>query len=117
MYDEIKAYKIIVYVPEENFGAFIENIQDKIPSFGGDYDRVAWWANSYTQYGIEQFRPLEGAHPVKGEKGETVRGVSIRLELHVPYEKNILRAFISETLIPAHPWEKPLISVSKAKLY
>jgi hypothetical protein len=112
-----KVYKITVYVPEDNFGDFIEAIQDKIPSFGAEYDRVGWWSYAFAQGGIEQYRPLEGAHPAKGEIGDTVRAATTRLELHIPFDKEILNNFIAETLIPAHPWESPVIAVQKTKLY
>lgn len=112
----IKTYRLTVYIPQELFEAYMLAIRDHIPSFGGDYDRVAWWSKASTEHGTEQFRPLEGSSPALGSIGQTVRADSVRLELTLPHDRSTLEDFLANVIIPHHPWEKPAIIVHEAQI-
>ncbi len=105
----IKAYRVIVYVPQEALDSYIAAIEDHIPAFLGPYDRVLW----HSEIGTEQFRPLAGANPQKGGKMETSQCSSARVELVFPRNKKMLYAFLQDVLRPHHPWENPVISYQK----
>lgn len=116
MLKTLQAYRITVYVPEHAFNDYIQSIQDHIPSFGGDYDRVAWWSLASADPGIEQFRALDGASPTLGDTGQTVRTASVRLELTLPYARDVLNHFVSDVIIRHHPWEKPVITIQNIEI-
>lgn len=106
------AYRLAVFVPEAALEEFIGAISADIPSFLGPYDHVAWWSEG----GVEQFRALEGAKPVSGNKGEIIQEASRRVELSFPLDKGALERFVQQIIIPAHPWEKPVIYVYETEI-
>lgn len=110
--DWISSYRIVVFVPEAGFDEFATIISASIPSFLGPYDHVAWWSEN----GTEQFRPLKGAHPVSGGIGEVRQELSRRVELSLPYDHATLQRFVEEVIVPAHPWEKPVLYVYETTL-
>jgi len=101
------SYRVVVFVPETALERFINTISPEIPSFLGPYDHVVWWSGR----GTEQFRPLEGAHQAAGETGEIDREPSRRVEVSFPYDKIALKQFVEEIIVPAHPWEKPVVYI------
>jgi hypothetical protein len=111
MLEMIKTYRVVVFVPLPALEGFIVAIQDDIPSFLGPYDRVLWWGEA----GTEQFRPLEGSSPSVGILDATHRESSIQVEMLFPYDCGALKRFIAEKIIPAHPWERPVIVVEEVE--
>lgn len=101
------AYRLVVFVPEMALDKFMKAVSADIPSFLGPYDHVAWWSES----GIEQFRPLESAHPVSGEHGAIEHELCRRVELSLPFDKDALDRFVRDAIKIAHPWEKPVIYI------
>ncbi len=99
------ALRLVVFVPKEALESFVEAVQGEIPSFLGPYDRVMWWSHE----GVEQFRPLEGAQSAHGTPMETKRLPSVKVEISLPNDKEAALSFIRTVIIPAHPWEKPVI--------
>ena len=113
----IECYRLVVFIPKDNLDQFIKAIQDAIPSFIGNYDRVMWWNDPNIEYGTGQFRPLEGANPTEGIIGETERIEDIRIEFLVPHDTEKIDEMIETTIRPAHPFEEPVIYVTKAELF
>ncbi len=107
------AYRLVVFVPVGALEEFISVISSDIPSFLGHYDNVAWW----NEAGTEQFRPLNGANPVSGDVGEIIQEASRRVELSLPLDKGALGRFVEKVIIPAHPWEKPVIYVYETSIF
>lgn len=108
--------RLVVFVPEKALEGFIKAIQDEIPSFLGPYDRVLWWGEVKSETGTEQFRPLEGSNPTEGTIFETMRLPSVRVEIALPFERALALEFIEKTIIPAHPWEKPVIYLETVEI-
>ena len=100
----IQHYRVIVFVPVSALNGFIEKIQDHIPSFLGSYDRVLW----HSEEGVEQSRKIGS--------DETNQEQSIKVEFSVPHDKSDLEALISNHIIPAHPWEEPVILLAESEI-
>ena len=107
-----ECYQIIVYVPEVAADEFIAAVSSKIPKIFGNYDHVCW--RSFE--GAGQFRPLEGADPADGEIGVVNQVPEIRFECLLPDDEAALGEFIAQTLKPAHPYEAPVITVTRTVL-
>lgn len=101
------SYRIVVFVPDAALDNFIKTISPEIPSFLGSYDHVVWWSEG----GTEQFRPLKGADQTAGETGEIEREPSRRVEMSLPGNKAALTEFVKDVIMPAHPWEKPVVYI------
>lgn len=113
----IECYRLVIFIPKDNLEEFVQKIQDAIPSFIGNYDRVMWWNDPSIEYGTGQFRALEGANPAEGNVGETERIEDIRIEFLVPHDKDFIKDMIAKTIHPAHPFEEPVIYIYDASLY
>lgn len=87
------------YVPESH----VEQVKEAVFAAGaghmGDYDSCSWQT-----LGEGQFRPLQGASPYIGEKGETARVKEYRVE--VVLDESRLDATIA-ALKSSHPYEEP----------
>ncbi|MEP6800854.1 MAG: hypothetical protein ABJC07_02875 [Acidobacteriota bacterium] len=103
------AYRVTTFVPPENVDAVVDAIVAVNPLGDGRYDRVCW----KSAVGVEQFRPLEGAHPTRGRVGEVTRCAAVRLEFVLPRDPETLRRVLEEGLIPAHPWEEPAVFIDE----
>lgn len=105
-----QAYRVTTFVPPESLEAVLEAIEREAePLRFGSYERWAWWSAT----GIEQFRPSEGAEPTVGKVGEIERVPSVRLEFALPREPEVLERVLVRGLIPAHPWEEPVVFVDE----
>lgn len=103
-------YRLTIFVPPEHLEALIDSILKVTPLGHGAYDRVCWW----TGEGVEQFRPLAGAHPGLGTVGELTRGATVRLELMLDRDPVLLDRVFREGIFPAHPWEEPAVFVDES---
>jgi hypothetical protein len=106
------SYRVVVFVPESALEKFIQRISPEIPSFLGPYDHVVWWSGT----GTEQFRPLQGADQAAGKTGEIDREPSRRVELSFPFDKAALKKFVEDVIVPAHPWEKPVVYICETAI-
>ncbi len=92
-------YKLCFYVPESH----VEVVKDAVFDAGagriGDYDRCCWQV-----LGSGQFRPLDGADPFLGRRGEVEQVAEYRVEL-VCGAAHIAAAVAA--LLAAHPYEEP----------
>jgi len=102
--DKLPTYRVCVYVPSKSLEEFIEAISSYIPSFLGGYDNVCWWSEK----GVEQYRKI-------GKDCVEV-AASHRVEISLPYEERILENFILDVIIPSHPWEEPVITITEQKI-
>ncbi len=102
--ETISAYRVCVYVPCDFMEEFINAISPYIPSFLGRYDHVCWWSEA----GVEQFRR------VGSEKIE--KKPSCRVEISLPDDDTVLQRFISDRVVPNHPWDEPVITITKQKI-
>ena len=103
-------YRVTTFVPPEHLEALLAGISSVVPLRHGDYDSVAWWWAA----GTEQFRPLPGAHPTQGEIGRVERVATVRLEISIPRDPEMLAMLLEEGLVPHHPWEEPAVFVDES---
>ena len=101
----IKSYRLVTFVPTKNAQEFIAQISDHIPAFLGEYEKVCY----FTEAGTEQY--------AKKREAQIHQEPSTRVEISLPKDKKALCSFIEDVLKPAHPWEEPVILVSKEKIY
>ena len=103
-------YRVTTFVPPDHLESLLDAIarEGDLPRFG-PYERWAWWSTP----GVEQFRPLDGATPRTGEPGRLERVPSVRLEFALPLDPEVLERVLTAGLIPAHPWEVPVIFVDE----
>ena len=99
-----QSYRICVYVPADHLEIFITEISSSIPSFLGDYDHVCWWSAE----GVEQCRKIG--------TDDIIKVISHRIEISFPDDEESLNAFITDTLIPNHPWDEPVITITQQKI-
>lgn len=102
-----KMYRITLFVPPSHLEGILENIMAINPLKYGKYDSVMWWSNE----GTEQFRPLDGAVPAKGETNTVSRLPSVMVQFSLPHDDEVLNRVIMEGIIPFHPWEEPVIQI------
>jgi hypothetical protein len=102
-------YRITVFVPPTDLERLLEHIVMITPLAYGLYDNVAWWSHP----GTEQFRPLPGSHPARGFHHSIERGSAVKLEFSIPRDEELLDRVINEGIVPAHPWEEPVICVAE----
>lgn len=112
----MKFFNIIVYVPADNSDEYIKIIQDHIKPFGKQYDRVAWWSEPKVEFGVEQFRPLDGSLPALGEINETVQKASVRIEISFPHDRSAAQNFIKNILIAHHVWNDPIVQLFEGEI-
>jgi hypothetical protein len=98
-----KIYQISFYVPKES----LEEVKMAMFKAGagriGEYDYCAWQV-----LGEGQFRPLDGANPYIGKKGEIERVLEYKVEMVC--EEEFLKEVI-DAMKKAHPYETPAYSV------
>ena len=92
-------YKLCYYVPVDAVGKVNEAVFATGAGRIGDYEACCWVAA-----GNGQFRPLTGANPAIGERGELTRVEEAKVEMVC--EKAQLKAAIT-AMINAHPYEEP----------
>jgi hypothetical protein len=105
-------YRIVTFVPTDKLEEVLEGVLRVVPLQYGHYDRAVWW----TEQAVEQFRPLPGANPTVGRENEISRVPSVRVELAIPRDATLLHRFLTEGLIPAHPWEEPAIFIDECEV-
>ena len=98
-----KIYQISFYVPKES----LEEVKVAMFKAGagriGEYDYFAWQV-----LGEGQFRPLDGANPYIGKKGEIERVLEYKVEMVC--EEEFLKEII-DAMKKAHAYETPAYSV------
>jgi len=98
-------YKLVVFVPFES----AEKVSNAVFAAGagsiGNYSHCGFRAE-----GTGSFKPLEGARPAIGKKGNVEKVKEIRFETIVPAEK--LNAVIT-AMKESHPYEMPAFDIIK----
>lgn len=104
-------YRIMTYVPLSH----LEKVKEAVCNSGfltyGNYDKVLW----VSAEGDEQYEPLENSNPRKGKIGKLEKGTSFRLEFSIDKNDEKLKMLLNNFLLPAHPWEEPIISILECK--
>ena len=107
----VNCYRIAVFVPVDH----LEGVIDGVCASGlldyGNYKDVLW----YSAVGTGQFTPVGGANPTQGAVGQRERCEEVRLEFSIVRDDVNLHALINDHLIPAHPWEEPVIIVQETR--
>ena len=103
----VSVYRVCVFVPPAHARRVIDGVCAIDELRIGDYAHVAWTSAT----GSEQFRPLDGARPTLGTRGELEHGDSVRIEFCIARDDARLRRIIDEGIRPHHPWEVPAIFV------
>jgi hypothetical protein len=106
----LPVFRITTFVPPERLAAVIAGVLKVCPLTYGRYDQVVWWSAQ----GIEQFRPLPGSNPTEGSENVVSQLPSVRLELAIPREPELLDRVLRFGVLPSHPWEEPAIFVDEA---
>lgn len=100
----IDSYRVCIFVPEFALEEFIKIVAPAIPSFLGSYDHVCWW-----EAGTEQSRHKES---------KTIKQIrATRFEFSIPAQDALLNKIINDSVLPAHPWEEPVILVTKQQIF
>ncbi len=107
----INCYRIAVFVPVD----YLERVIGAVCESGllnyGNYKDVLW----YSAVGTGQFTPIDGATPAQGEVNKRERCEEVRLEFSIVRDDVNLHALINDHLIPAHPWDEPVIIVQETR--
>ena len=98
-----KIYQISFYVPKEHLDSVKRAMFEAGAGRIGEYDYCAWQV-----LGEGQFRPLDGANPYIGKKGEIERVLEYKVEMVC--EEEFLKEVI-DAMKKAHPYETPAYSV------
>ncbi len=107
-YKSGKLYKVVVFVPEKD----ADTVRDAMSGAG-----AGWLGNysdcSFMAKGKGTFRPLDGANPYIGSKGNLERVDEYRLETIVPEGR--LKGVLS-SMLEAHPYEEVAYDVYPLEL-
>jgi len=99
-------YVLCFYVPED----FKEEVKKAIFLSGagklGQYDRCCFEIS-----GLGQFRPLSGANPTIGHRGELELVSEVKIEVIVA---DVCIKEVVRTLIDVHPYEEPAYHIFKS---
>lgn len=96
--------KIETFIPEE----YVTPLRDALNQIGAlTVDDIYDYCMSVTKV-KGYWRPLEGANPFKGEKGEICEAEEMKVEFTC--RKEICSVAV-ETIKQVHPYEKPVINV------
>lgn len=96
-------YKLCFYVPADHLDTVKQAVFDTGAGKIGDYDQCCWQVE-----GTGQFRPLAGADPFIGERGQLEQVREYRVELMC--SADCLRPAL-EAMKRAHPYEEPAFDV------
>lgn len=91
-------YKYVVYVPKGYENAIYKKCEEIGAGILGNYSSV-----SFTTEGVGRFRPMEGANPFIGKKGELEEVNEYKIEVLV--EESKLKRLV-EGIILVHPYEE-----------
>lgn len=101
-------YQIAFYVPVSHVEEVKEALFKKGAGRYDNYDCCAWQV-----LGEGQFRPLQGANPFLGEKGQIEKVQEYKVEMIC--EDHLIHEVIEE-LKRVHPYEEPAYTVVKIEI-
>ncbi|MDH5722623.1 MAG: hypothetical protein OEY94_04795 [Alphaproteobacteria bacterium] len=104
MIKTLSSIRICIFVPEEALEGFITAIRPSIPSFLGTYDHVCW----HSEKGTEQSRKMPN--------GEIEKALCQKIEFSCPDDMDLITKLISEMILPNHPWEEPVITLTRQEI-
>lgn len=100
--------RVVTFVPPKALYSVIRSVMRVARLAYGSYEHVLW----HSRPGREYFTPTAAAHPTVGKANIVSAEPSVRLEFSVPdsaEDLTTVRRIIEEGIIPAHPWEEPVI--------
>lgn len=100
----LSCVRVCVYIPQSHLDVFIAAVSPHIPSFLGSYDHVCWWSEA----GTEQY--------CKISQGDVQRVLCHKFECALPDDSKIVQDFIKRIILPNHPWEEPVITLTTQKI-
>lgn len=104
MIKTISSIRVCIFVPEEALDGFITSLGPAIPAFLGTYDHVCW----HSEKGTEQSRKIPNS---------TIEKVSChKIEFSCPDDMGLIEKLIEETIRPLHPWEEPVITLTRQEI-
>lgn len=103
-------YRITVFVPRDHLHALVEGVRAVYPLGDEYYDSVLW----YLEDAREQFRPLQGAMPARGQHGELHEEAVSMLVFSLPRDESILSTVIENGVRAHHPWEAPGLFIEES---
>ena len=106
-------WRVVVQVPQEALPAVREAILAIDPLAAGGYDQGLFEEAA----GIEQFRPLPGTTPARGQAGRRERVASVRLGFYLPRDGQRLQHLVERAIAPHHPWRSPVVEVTEVGLW
>ncbi|MBX2869560.1 MAG: hypothetical protein KTR18_12835 [Acidiferrobacterales bacterium] len=100
--------QLSIYCPEGDVENVVRGIK-KVTNLKYDkYEGVYWKTTGY-----EQFVPGENAMPTQGDKGVISSNKSVKLEIGIPGDSELLDAVLLKVK-ENHSWETPVIYVTKS---
>ncbi len=96
--------RVCVFVPEEALEEFLAMLGPAIPAFLGTYDHVCW----HSEKGTEQSRKMPN--------GTIEKVTCYKVEFSCPDDMDLIEKLISETILPKHPWEEPVITLTRQEI-
>lgn len=100
-------FKIVVYVPQNDFEKFRNDFLELPLGYMGDYSHC-----SFSSEGEGTFKPLEGATPYIGNIGELAKVSEKRIETIV---KDIDLDKVISKILSIHPYEEPAYDIFPLK--
>lgn len=107
----LDCYRIVTFVPMSHIEAVIDALCESDMLTYGNYKDVLWFSSP----GTGQFTPIENANPTQGGIGVRERAQEARLEFSILRDETKLNELIENVLMPAHPWEEPVIIISETR--
>ena len=106
---EIKRYKIVVFVPETHADALRKAMGDAGAGKIGNYTYC-----TFSTKGTGRFKPLDGAHPTRGEVGKVEEVCEERIET-VCTEETLMS--ILTVIKQVHPYEEPATDIYPLEIF
>lgn len=103
--------RVSVIVPVEHAQRLLDGVRAAGVALLGDYTDWAWMSG----VGEEQFRPLPGARPARGNVGELERVPSVRVEWCIARDAARLHALVA-AIRAHHPWQVPAIFIDESTM-
>ncbi len=102
-------YRVRVIVPGAQAQALLDGVRAEVTLAQGAY---ADWA-FVSAVGEEQFRPLPGAVPARGQVGALERVASVCVEFCLARDAQLLQRLVA-VICAHHPWQVPAIGIDES---
>ena len=107
----LDCYRIVTFVPMTHIEGVIDALCESDMLTYGNYKDVLWFSSP----GTGQFTPIANANPTQGKIGVRERCEEARLEFSILRDETKLSNLLENVLMPAHPWEEPVIIITETR--